>query len=397
MARFNGGHNAGHTLVVGGTKFAFHILPCGLLTPGKTNVIGNGVVVNVPNMLKELDQLDAAGIEYESRLLVSDRAHLLFDFHTAVDAKEEEARTASASIGTTRRGIGPCYASKITRNGVRVGELRDWDSFERKLRALAADVGEQHGVDTRVEDELARFRGYRERLLPWVRDTAHYVNTALAGGARLLCEGANAVLLDVDHGTYPYVTSSATAAGGVCTGLGLPPSAIESTIAIVKAYCTRVGAGPFPTELECEQGEHLRSVGNEYGTTTGRPRRCGWLDVPAVRYGAMVNGYTSLNLTKLDVLSGMREVRVAVAYELDGERVPDGMMPSRAEELARVRPVYETMPGWEEDISGCRTFEQLPANARAYVERVEELTQTPVGWIGVGPGREEMATRGFTL
>lgn len=392
VARFNGGHNAGHTLVVDGRKFAFHVLPCGLLYPGKMNVIGNGVVVESGNLFRELAQLDEAGIDYDGRLKISDRAHVLFRIHQSLDQRQEEHRGGGA-IGTTGRGIGPSYQSKAGRGGVRMGDLVDFDVFAAKARALAKHSGAE-GAELAMEEDLQMYNDeWRARLLPMIADTTHLVQEELAAGRRVLCEGANAVMLDLDHGTYPYVTSSSTGAGGICTGLGLPPSAVEHTIGIVKAYTTRVGAGPFPTELDDATGQHLRDVGGEYGTTTGRPRRCGWLDVPAVRYGARINGYSSINITKLDVLDGVDEIRIATGYELDGEPMAPGRFPGRLEDLARVRVQYESVPGWNEPISKCRSYADLPAAARGYVERIEQLVGTPVSWIGVGPGREDMVTK----
>lgn len=283
MARFNGGANAGHTLKVHGKKYAMHLIPCGILVPGKINVIGNGVVLHTPTMFKELANLDTGGIDWQGRLKVSDRAHLLFDFHQTIDGLQEVSK-GKDSIGTTRKGIGPCYASKMARTGIRVGELmHDWDAFAAKYKRLLETLQKQYGFEHNGAEELERYRAYRDRLKPMVMDTAFMLNNALAQGKSVLAEGANAALLDIDHGTYPFVTSSATAAGGIATGLGIAPNKVSCTVGVVKAYTTRVGSGPFPTELNDAIGQKMRDVGREYGTTTGRPRRCGWMDVPVVQ------------------------------------------------------------------------------------------------------------------
>jgi adenylosuccinate synthase len=389
VARFNGGANAGHTLKVDGKKFAFHLLPCGMLYKDKINVIGNGVVLHVPTLFKELDNLTAAGLPING-LRISDRAHLLFDFHTVIDGRMENSRGGSA-IGTTKRGIGPCYTSKATRNGIRVGELyNDWEHFVARHTALCKDLQAQFGFEYDIAEEQTRFKEYKEKLRPMIIDSVHYLNSELASGKRLLAEGANAALLDLDFGTYPYVTSSSTAAGGIATGLGIPPHKIQCHIGIVKAYTTRVGAGPFPTELEDENGKHMRAVGTEFGTTTGRPRRCGWLDIPVLHYSNFLNGYSSINITKLDVLTGLKELKIGVSYSIDGKVLRKGQMPSTLIDLGKVKVQYETLPGWSQDISKCTSYAQLPKEATAYLKRIEELTELPVSWIGVGPGREAM-------
>lgn len=393
VARFNGGSNAGHTLVVDGVKYAFHLLPCGMLYPDKTNVIGNGVVLHVPTLEKELAQLTNNGITYEDKLLISNRAHLLFDFHQTVDGMQE-TNLKSDSIGTTKRGIGPCYSSKATRNGVRVGELLgDWNKFETRYFSLLKAYESHYSFEHDATEELTRFKEYRERLSPMVADTMWYLNDALRNGKTMIAEGANAALLDIDFGTYPYVTSSPTTAGGISTGLGIAPSLIDSTVGVVKAYTTRVGGGPFPTELHDEIGTHIGDAGHEYGTTTGRRRRCGWLDIPVVKFGAWLNGYSSINLTKLDVLSDLDEIKIGVGY--NGMKM--GSMPDTLEGLASVEVEYESLPGWKCDISSARTFEELPPNAQAYVNRIEVLMGMPVSWIGVGPGRKDMAVKGFKI
>merc|ERR1719199_1216978 len=311
-ARVAGGSNAGHTIITGGKKYAFHLVPSGILNKGTTCVIGNGVVVHIPSLLKELDSLTAAGIDWEGRIKISDRAHLVFDFHQELDGVLENKRGRN-KIGTTRKGIGPSYASKIQRNGVRAGDLKYFDDFEIRLRALADFCSGLPGMtNVDVTQELKYYASVRDRVLPLVIDTVSYVNDAHDAGKKILIEGANATMLDIDFGTYPYVTSSNPSIGSVFTGLGICPKKLGGVYGIVKAYCTRVGEGPFPTELHDENGKYLGKQGREFGTTTGRPRRCGWLDIPQMRYSCKINGFTHLNLTKLDVLTGLDEIKLGV-------------------------------------------------------------------------------------
>jgi adenylosuccinate synthase len=405
-ARFNGGSNAGHTLVVDGQKFAMHLLPCGILNRDTVNVIGHGCVVHVPTLLDEVQMIQNAGLgSLADRVKISDRAHITFDFHQEIDGmmekdrdttKEKSGDASAGSIGTTRKGIGPTYASKMNRNGLRFGDLRDFDLFKTKyMRLLETLQAEHEHFDYNAKEELARFEAYRDVVLPMVDDTIYYVNAAYKSGKRILAEGANALMLDIDYGTYPMVTSSCTMHAGVSTGLGLAAPLVESRIGVVKAYTTRVGHGPFPTECFDENGVHLQDVGREFGTTTGRKRRCGWLDIPLLHYSHLLNQYSSINLTKLDVMSGMKEVKIGTHYTIDGERLPPGLMPSTMETLANVDIVYETMEGWEEDISECKSYEELPAAARAYVERIEFLLGVQVSYIGVGAGRKDMVSKGF--
>jgi adenylosuccinate synthase len=395
VARFNGGANAGHTLVVDGKKYAFHLLPCGILYPGKTNLIGNGVVLHFPTMMKELENLTKNGIDYTGRLKISNRTHVLFDFHQIIDGRQEDA--ASEKIGTTRRGIGPCYGSKIARQGVRVADLMDPQIFETKYNQLLKSVQASHKFDYDAKSELEKFKKYRSFLIEqkMVVDSVPFLSEAIRSGKSVLAEGANAALLDIDFGTYPYVTSSSTAAGGICTGLGIPPALCQTTLGIVKAYTTRVGEGPFPTELKDEQGELMRKTGHEFGTTTGRPRRCGWIDIPVVQYSHALNGFTSLNITKLDVLSPFKQVKIGTSYELDGRKLAAGEIPATLKDLGRVKVNYETMEGWNCDISKVTKYEDLPKQAQAYLRRVEELVGLPISWVGVGPGRFDMVTKGF--
>jgi len=409
VGRFNGGANAGHTVVAEGRKFAFHLLPCGLIYPHTTNILGNGVVVHVPALFEEAAPLDDVGIEWRNRLLLSDRAHLLFDFHQIVDGILEERRGGEA-IGTTKKGIGPCYASKMGRNGLRVGMLRHFDSFSKNLRETIELHQKMYDFEYDIDAEIDRYKKYAEDLDHMIVDGVHFMNEAYNDGKKIITEGANAVMLDMDYGTYPFVTSSTTTVGGICTGLGLSPDKIDCAIGVVKAYTTRVGWGPFPTELTddlcggmiprgapgTEIGHHMQNVGAEYGVTTGRKRRCGWLDMVVVQYAHQLNGYASINITKLDVLDELDEVKIGVAYKINGEQLPLGVMPSTLEDLEKVEVVYETYPGWKTDISAARTFEELPREAQVYVNRIEQLAGCPVSWVGVGVGREDMATKGFT-
>jgi adenylosuccinate synthase len=390
VVRTSGGHNAGHTIVVNGEKFATHLLPSGILTPGATCVIANGVVVSPEALFRELDALVARGVEL-APLVVSANAHVLASYHATID-KVTERFLGNAKLGTTGRGIGPTYADKINRIGIRVADLFDEELLREKVEAslevknqLLAKVYNRRAlsIDAVVEELLS----YVERLRPMVADTSLLLNRALDDGKTVLFEGAQATMLDVDHGTYPFVTSSSPVAGGVCTGAGVGPTRIDRVIGVIKAYTTRVGSGPFPTELFDADGEKLWKVGGEVGVSTGRNRRCGWYDAVVARYSSRVNGLTDLFLTKLDVLSSWERVPVCVAYDVDGVRHDE--MPMTQSEFERAKPVYEKLPGWWEDISGCREFSDLPANAQAYVRALEEMSGTRIWGVGVGPGREQ--------
>jgi len=388
--RYQGGNNAGHTIVIDGERFALHLLPSGVLSPNCVPVIGNGVVVYPPVLLTELKQLADRGID-TGRLLVSANAHVIGSYHVTMD-KVTERFLGDSRIGTTGRGIGPAYADKITRVGVRMGDLSDEKILRQKLEGaleqknhLLVKVFNRRAID--VDDVVAEFRGYGEALRPYLADTVTVLNTALDDGKFVLLEGAQATLLDVDHGTYPFVTSSNPVAGGACVGAGIGPTRISRVVGIAKAYATRVGAGPFPTELTDADGERLRQVGQEVGTTTGRDRRCGWYDAVAVRYASRINAFTDLFVTKLDVLGGWARIPVCVAYEVDGVRHDE--MPMTQTEFHHAKPVYEFFDGWAEDISGCRRFDDLPTNAQAYLNALEKLSGAPVSAIGVGPGREQ--------
>jgi adenylosuccinate synthase len=394
-ARVAGGSNAGHTIVVQGKKYKFHLLPSGVLNPKAVCIIGNGVVVHIPSFLNELDSLSDSGVDYDGRVFLSDRAHLVFDFHQEVDGRQE-ARLGRHKIGTTKKGIGPAYASKISRDGLRVGDLKHWDYFERRFRDLAeSHLRQYHGLEIDVEAQLAFYKSVAERVSGMTIDTIDYTNRQFNEGKKILVEGANATMLDIDFGTYPYVTSSNPSVGSVLTGLGVSPNKLRGIYGTVKAYCTRVGEGPFPTELELVEGcpgLHLATVGAEYGTTTGRARRCGWLDIPQMKYSAQINGFSSINLTKVDVLTGLPEIKVAKAYKHDGKYLPS--MPASLEVLSNVEVEYEVLPGWDEDISSCTTFEELPQNCQKYILRVQELLGIPIRWIGVGPNRHDVIDRG---
>jgi adenylosuccinate synthase len=392
VVKFNGGNNAGHTVVIDDEKYALHLLPSGILTPGCTPVIGNGVVVDLSVLVEELDGLEARGID-TSKLLLSANAHLIAEYHRTLD-KVAERFLGSRKIGTTGRGIGPAYADKMNRIGVRVQDIFDENILRQKVEGslelknqVLAKIYNRRAIEVeQIMDELLQ---YRDRIAPMVVDSSLVLNRALDRGETVLLEAGQATLLDVDHGTYPFVTSSSATSGGACTGSGIAPMRIDRVIGIVKAYATRVGEGPFPTELFDDNGEFLRKTGWEYGTTTGRPRRCGWYDAVVARYAARVNGVTDFVLTKLDVLTGLETVPVCVAYDVDGVRHDE--MPVNQTDFHHAMPIFEVLPGWWEDISGARTLADLPANAQAYVKAVEEMSGARISAIGVGPGRHETA------
>eukprot|EP00596_Hydrurales_sp_CCMP1899_P003787 CAMPEP_0119041920 /NCGR_PEP_ID=MMETSP1177-20130426/14210_1 /TAXON_ID=2985 /ORGANISM="Ochromonas sp, Strain CCMP1899" /LENGTH=470 /DNA_ID=CAMNT_0007008347 /DNA_START=76 /DNA_END=1485 /DNA_ORIENTATION=- len=377
-ARVAGGSNAGHTIVVDGKKYKFHLVPSGILNKNSHCVVGNGVVVHLRGLLAELKTLREANIDYKGRLHLSDRAHIVFDFHQAIDGLNE-AKLGDKKLGTTHKGIGPAYSSKTMRNGLRIGDLRDMEFFESRLRGLVKQLeGSNPGFIIDVEKELAYYTSIREEILEMTIDTIEYSNAAIKDGKRILIEGANATMIDLDFGTFPYVTSSNPTVGSVCTGLGVPPTQIGAVTGIVKSYCTRVGEGPFPTELDDDDCLKLRKIGGEFGTTTGRPRRCGWIDIPQLKYAAMINGFSEINLTKLDVLSGFAEVKIGTKYMLNGQEVKG--MPSSLNTYAAIEVQYEVMPGWTEDVSNIKNFDDLPKNCKAYVLRLEELTGVPIRW-----------------
>ncbi len=386
VVRFGGGANAGHTLVVDGEKVVFHLVPSAALHQRPRCVLGAGVVIDPKVLVDELEQMRARGLLSDGRVLISESAHLVLPQHFVVDGLRERGPRA---IGTTKRGIGPCYQDRAARRGLRVGDLAHPAAFREKLAANLAGwkpsieaMGGELPDPAMVADE---YLALAPKIVPWIGDVTGALHAARAAGQRILLEGAQGTMLDIDHGTYPFVTSSSVTASGACTGSGLGPTHIDGVIGISKAYTTRVGEGPFPTELHGQEGEALRQAGAEFGATTGRPRRCGWLDVPVLRHAARVNGLTSLALTKLDVLSGLSELRVCVAYELDGERIDTP--PARG--LERVTPIYETLPGWSEDISGARSITELPDAARAYLGWIERAVGVKASIVSVGPGREQ--------
>jgi adenylosuccinate synthase len=390
VVRYQGGNNAGHTVVIGEESYALHLLPSGVLSPRVTPVIGNGVVIDPEVLLAEIDGLAERGVSCD-RLLISADAHLIMPHHRALD-RVTERYLGSARIGTTGRGIGPAYADKVARTGIRVQDLFDPGILRQKLdlvlrekNQVLAKVYNRRGID--VDAVTAEYVGYGEKLRRYVADTSAVLNRALDEDKSVLLEGAQATLLDVDHGTYPFVTSSSPTAGGACAGSGIGPTRITTVVGVVKAYTTRVGAGPFPTELGGDQGEWLRKAGGEYGVTTGRPRRCGWFDAVIARYAARVNGVTDFFVTKLDVLSGLEQVPVCVAYDVDGKRHTE--MPMTQTEFHHAVPVYEFFDGWWEDLSGAREFGELPRNAREYVRSLEEMIDAPVAAVGTGPRRDQ--------
>ena len=394
VVRYQGGHNAGHTVRIGDKTFVLKLIPSGILRPGKQAIIGNGLVVDPAALFVEIETLEAAGIEVSRQLSISNRAHVIFPFHRMME-KMSEAPGRKA-IGTTSRGIGPCYEDKIARRGVRMADLLDRETFaaqydclvqEKEIIARALGIHEQMDFDgIRIQYEV-----YAERLRPMVCDTSRLINDAMAQGKRVMFEGAQATMLDIDHGTYPFVTSSSAAAGGVCTGAGVAPTKIDGVIGVSKAYITRVGSGPFPTEIHDEVGARIREIGREFGAVTGRPRRCGWFDVPLLRYSAMINGFDSTVITKLDVLDHLDEIPVCVAYRRCGSTLDD--MPATIREIETVEPVYERLPGWRTPTSGIARFEDLPAKARQYLEYLESRTGVEVGCISTGPERNQTIVR----
>ena len=390
VVRYQGGNNAGHTVVIGDQKYALHLLPSGILSPNVIPVIGNGVVIDPAVLLTEIKGLNERGID-TSKLKISTNAHLITPYHRTID-KVSERFLGKAKIGTTGRGIGPAYADKINRIGIRVQDLFDPSILKQKIEAALHDknqilikVFNRKGIT--VEEVLTEYLGYAEILKPYVVDTALLLDQALKVGKNVLLEGSQGTLLDVDHGTYPFVTSSNPTAGGASTGSGIGPTKITRVIGILKAYTTRVGSGPFPTELFDEDGEALRKIGGEVGVTTGRNRRCGWFDAPIARYAVRVNGLTDFFLTKLDVLTGWEKIPVCVAYEVDGVRVEE--LPASQTDFHHAKPIYEYLPGWKENISTAKSIDDLPVNAREYVKFLEKISGAPISAIGVGPGRDE--------
>ena len=390
VVRYQGGNNAGHTVVIKDQKYALHLLPSGILSPNVIPVIGNGVVIDPAVLLQEIKDLSERGIN-TSKLKISTNAHLITPYHRTID-KVSERFLGKSKIGTTGRGIGPAYADKINRIGIRVQDLFDPSILKQKIEAALHDknqilikVFNRKGIT--VEEVLSEYLGYAEILKPYVADTSLLLDQALKAGKNVLLEGSQGTLLDVDHGTYPFVTSSNPTAGGASTGSGIGPTKITRVIGILKAYTTRVGSGPFPTELLDADGDALRKIGGEVGTTTGRNRRCGWFDAPIARYAVRINGLTDFFLTKLDVLTGWEKIPVCVAYDVDGTRVEE--LPASQSDFHHAKPIYECLPGWSEDISKAKSINDLPKNAKAYVEYLEKISGAPISAIGVGPGRDE--------
>ena len=387
VARYQGGHNAGHTVFIGDKKFVLKLIPSGILRPGIQAVIGNGVVIDPAALLEEVETLERAGIDVKKRLAVSNRAHVIFPFHRIVE-KMSEGRQDRVPIGTTSRGIGPCYEDKTGRRGVRIADLYERESFCAMYASLAEDkqlLAQTFNIQETIDYEKIRdqYLQFAERIRPMVCDTAQLLHDEMESGKRVLFEGAQGSMLDVDHGTYPFVTSSSATAGGACTGAGVPPTKIDGVIGVSKAYTTRVGSGPFPTELPGEDGERIRKAGNEFGAVTGRPRRCGWFDVPLLKYTSMINGFSSLVITKLDVLDQFDEIPVCTEYR--GLKA----MPATFRGLEAVEPVYETVRGWKSTTRGLSRYDDLPPRARDYLKFLSERTGVEVGCVSTGPERDE--------
>jgi len=395
IVRYQGGHNAGHTVYVGPRKFVLKLIPAGILRPDKRAVIGNGLVIDPGALMSEIASLRGNGVEVEKQLSISDRAHVIFPYHPLVE-KLSEAREGRTAIGTTSRGIGPAYEDKYGRRGIRVADLLDHDFLREAFKVLAEDkqtVLAAFKLSDRIDAGAicAQYEELAELIRPMVTDTARLLNREIRAGKRIMFEGAQGTMLDIDHGTYPFVTSSNASAGGACTGAGVPPTAIDGILGVSKAYITRVGGGPFPTEIHGEAGDALRKAGNEFGAVTGRPRRCGWFDVPLLKYTAAINGFDSLVLTKLDVLDGMKEIDVCTTYRLRGEEID--WLPASIRDVEALEPVYETVPGWEGKTAGITKYEELPEGARRYIEFLEEKTGVEIGCVATGPERDETFVR----
>ena len=396
VVRYQGGANAGHTVVIGDAVYKLHHIPSGILNEHVQNVVGPGVVMNPPTILQEIDSLAERGIDVSKNMMLSDRMHVVFPWHIEEDKITNQEPSGGESIGTTLRGIGPCYRDKVGRtNAVRLGDMFRDDFADRIQRIVTTKSQLLAGANRTVNLDAvaihAEYKGYADRLEPLVADTTDYLLDAVENKRKMLFEGAQGALLDIDHGTFPYVTSSNSSGVGVCAGSGIPPRWIGKVLGVCKAYTTRVGGGPFPTEQDNDVGQRIRDLGNEYGTTTGRPRRCGWFDAVAVRYTARLSGVDALSLMMMDVLSQLDEIKVCVAYELDGKRI--NRFPSHADDLRRVQPVYETIPGWQQDVTGARSMADFPSGAVDYIDRISELVGVPVQVLSVGPDREQTIFR----
>ncbi|MDD4352401.1 MAG: adenylosuccinate synthase [Candidatus Gracilibacteria bacterium] len=390
IARANGGANAGHSVKFKDKSFAFHLIPSGVFSEKAQVVIGHGTVLHLETLEQELNDLEKEGISVTGRLFISDRAHITTDLHKEIDGAQEELK-AGQKVGTTKRGIGPTYADKMNRIGLRMYDLLEPELFEEKLRLLFNWHKKTLNIELNADEYLAKYQKLAEKLKPFIADTAYFLNKSLKEGKTVLVEGAHGVMLDIDHGTYPFVTSSNVISANMATGLGLPPQAIKDAFGIVKAYTTRVGSGPFPTELTDALGDQIREAGGEYGTTTGRPRRCGWFDAMVVKYAVMLCGLTAINLTKLDVLDKLETVKFAVGYSHNGKKLD--CIPASLKVLEEVEVEYLEMPGWQQSTAACRKFADLPQAAQDYVKKLEELVECPIRWIGVGPKREETVVR----
>lgn len=392
VVRFQGGNNAGHTVVAKGSEYILHLVPSGIVHPKVTCIIGNGTVIDPRILIREIDELSARNIDFTDRLWISDSAHIIMPYHRMLDGVEEDHRR-QWRVGTTGRGIGPAYSDKVARNGIRAGDLIDESLFREKLveflpfkNRLLTDLFKGDDV-LEFDDVCKEYTGYGTRLEPYICDTTVKLNQLLDDGVSVMFEGAQGAMLDIDHGTYPFVTSSNTSAGAICTGLGIGPAKVNAVIGIVKAYTTRVGEGPFPTELGGRFGRHLLTEGYEYGRTTGRARRCGWFDAVVARRGVMVNGTTSVALTKIDVLKGVETLKICTGYNYRGERIDQ--LPTNPSILRECEPVYEKMPGWDEPLDKCTSLDDFPANAKAYINRIEELIGCPISILSVGPARAQ--------
>lgn len=394
VARSQGGNNAGHTVIVDDVKYKLHLVPSGVIYPGKICIIGNGVVVDPKALLEEIEELQSQGVNTDS-LMISDRAHIIFPYHRSIDGLQEDSRGGS-DIGTTRRGIGPAYMDKVERSGIRFCDLLNPDVFAKKVRE---NVQRKNliiekvygGTSFDAEEIIAEYSGYAQKLKKYIKDTVAILHESVKKNQNILFEGAQATFLDVDFGTYPFVTSSHPVSAGVCIGSGVGPTAIDECIGVAKAYTTRVGKGPFITEQDNEIGNFIREAGHEYGTTTGRPRRCGWLDCVMLRYSVLVNGLTSLAINHVDTIGKVKEIKMCVAYKKDGKLINN--IPASIEELETYEPVYETFEGWGDTIAKCRKFEELPLSTQKYIKRIEEVSECKVGFIGVGPGRDDIIIR----
>jgi adenylosuccinate synthase len=395
VARYQGGHNAGHTVFIGEKKFVLKLIPSGILRPGKQAVIGNGLVIDPAALLSEIDSLESVGVEVSKSLLISNRAHVLFPSHRMME-RMSEGRVGRVSIGTTSRGIGPCYEDKTARRGIRIADLVNPDIFRPQFDSVMEEkavIAKALGIYEELDLPAIRdqYEAFADRIRPMVRDTATFLNQAIAGGKHVLFEGAQGTMLDIDHGTYPFVTSSSATAGGACTGTGVPPTRINGVIGVSKAYITRVGGGPFPTEALDGAGDDIRNRGNEFGAVTGRPRRCGWFDAPLLRYTAMVNGFDSIVVTKLDVLDSFDRIPVCVGYRIGTQDICD--MPPTVTEIEKLEPVYECLPGWQSSTFGIDSYDALPAKAKDYLAFLENKAGVEVGCISTGPERNQTIVR----